>query len=139
VITIENDSAFQVSSSRKLRTQLMKKNTGIIRLVYAGLYSWQGFKSALVNEAAFLQEFIAILFLAGLSFFLDVSSYERLAMIISLILILIVEIINSAIECIVDRISTEKHILAGRAKDYGSLAVLLSIFTAITTWMVILL
>lgn len=116
----------------------MQKNTGIKRLIYASLYSWQGFKSALLNEAAFLQEFIAVLFLAGLSFMLDVSSYERLAMIVSLIFILIVEILNSAIECVVDRINSEHHLLSGRAKDYGSLAVLISICIAIATWAVIL-
>ncbi len=116
----------------------MAKNTGIMRLVYASQYSWQGFRSALVNEAAFLQEFIGLILLSGLSFFLDVSNYERAAMIISLILILIVEILNSAIECIVDRISDEHHILSGRAKDYGSLAVLLTILIAITIWTVIL-
>ncbi|MDC9724427.1 MAG: diacylglycerol kinase [Gammaproteobacteria bacterium] len=117
----------------------MKKNTGIMRIFYACIYSWQGFKSALVNEAAFLQEFIALILLSGLSLYLDVSNYERLAMIVSLLLILIVEILNSALECIVDRIDTEHHILSGRAKDYGSLAVLLSIVMAIIVWAVILL
>ncbi len=117
----------------------MEKNTGIKRIFYAGLYSWKGFRSALVNEAPFREEFIATIPLLALSFYLDVSAYERLAMIASLILILIVEILNSAIECVVDRIGTEHHVLSGRAKDYGSLAVLLSIFIAIATWTVILL
>ena len=116
----------------------MAKNTGIMRLIYACLYSWQGFKSALINEAAFLQEFVAIILLSGVSFYLDVTNYERLAMIISLIMILIVEILNSAIECVVDRISTEHHILSGRAKDYGSLAVLLSILIAAAIWIAVL-
>lgn len=118
--------------------KIMKKNTGIMRLFYAGLYSWQGFKAALNNEAPFREEFIAFIPLVGLSFYLDVSAYERLAMIASLVLILIVEILNSAIECVVDRVSSEHHVLSGRAKDYGSLAVLLSIFIAIATWAVIL-
>lgn len=116
----------------------MAKNAGIKRIFYAGLYSWQGFRSALVNEAPFREEFIAAIPLVALSFYLDVSAYERLAMIASLVLILIVEILNSAIECVVDRISTEHHKLSGRAKDYGSLAVLLSIFIAIATWVLIL-
>lgn len=116
----------------------MKKNTGIMRLFYAGIYSWQGFKSALVNEAPFREEFIAFVPLVGLSFYFDISAYERLAMIASLVLILIVEILNSAIECVVDRIGTEHHVLSGRAKDYGSFAVLLSIFIAIALWAVIL-
>lgn len=116
----------------------MQKNAGIKRILYASLYSWQGFKSAISNESAFQQEFIAIIFLVGLSFFLDVTAYEQLAMIISLIAVLIVEVLNSAIECIVDRIGAEHHELSGRAKDYGSLAVLLSIIIAIAVWMVIL-
>lgn len=116
----------------------MKKNTGIMRLFYAGMYSCQGFKSALINETPFREELIVAIPLVALSFYLDVLAYERLAMIVSLVLILIVEILNSAIECIVDRIGTDHHALSGRAKDYGSLAVLLSIFIAIATWAVIL-
>ncbi|MDH5357650.1 MAG: diacylglycerol kinase [Gammaproteobacteria bacterium] len=117
----------------------MKKNTGIMRPFYACLYSWQGFRSALTHETAFLQEFIALILLGGLSFYLDVTAYERLAMIICLVLILIVEILNSAIESVIDRVSTEHHILSGRAKDYGSFAVLLSMLIAIAIWAVILL
>jgi len=116
----------------------MEKNTGLKRILYAGLYSWQGFKSALVNEAAFQQEVLALVFFGGLSFFLDVTAYEQLAMIISLLVILIVEILNSAIECVVDRVGTERHALSGRAKDYGSLAVFLCIVIAIAIWSVIL-
>ncbi|PHS71617.1 MAG: diacylglycerol kinase [Methylophaga sp.] len=117
----------------------MEKNTGIKRLLYASIYSWQGFRAALTNEAAFRQEFIVVILLGSLSFFLDISIYERLAMIISLVLILIIEILNSAIECIVDRVGTEHHDLSGRAKDYGSFAVFLSLFIAITIWITILL
>lgn len=117
---------------------LMKKNTGIMRIFYASLYSWQGFKSAFINEAAFRQEFIAIVLLSGFSFYLNVTAYERTAMISSLLLILIVELLNSAIECVVDRVSTERHTLSGRAKDYGSLAVLFSLLIAVAVWAVIL-
>lgn len=117
----------------------MVKNTGLMRLVYACQYSWQGFQAALANEAAFRQEFIALILLSTLCFVLDVSAYERLAMIASLGLILIIEILNSAIECVVDRISGKRHLLAERAKDYGSLAVLLSLIIAATVWLTILL
>jgi len=117
----------------------MQKNTGISRLIYASLYSWLGFKSALINESAFRQEFIASLLLTAFSFFLDVSAYERLAMIASLALVLIIELLNSAIECVVDRVGTEQHILSGRAKDYGSFAVLISLLIAIAIWTVIIL
>ena len=116
----------------------MEKNTGIKRLFYATLYSWQGFRSGLLNEPAFLQEFIVVVLLSSISFFLDVTAYEQLAMIISLVFILIVEILNSAIECVVDRIGSEHHVLSGRAKDYGSLAVLLSLFIATAVWLTVL-
>jgi diacylglycerol kinase (ATP) len=115
----------------------MHKNTGLKRLAYACLYSWQGFKSAIQHESAFRLEFFTVLALTIFSFFLDVTDYERLAMIASLVLILIVEILNSAIECVVDRVSTVRHTLSGRAKDYGSFAVLISLSLAFTTWLLI--
>jgi len=117
----------------------MTKNQGLMRLVYACQFSWQGLRSALINEAAFRQEFILFLCLGAGSFFLDISAVERLAMLASILFIIIVELLNSAIECVVDRVSTEHHILSGRAKDYGSLAVLISVLIAIATWLVILL
>ena len=116
----------------------MEKNTGVKRLLYAALYSWQGLKSALTNESAFRQEFLLTLLLSAFSFYLDVSAYERLAMIASLALILIIELLNSAIECVVDRVSTERHALSGRAKDYGSFAVFISLLLALTTWVLII-
>jgi len=118
---------------------MLEKNKGIMRLFYAGLYSWQGLKSAWANEAAFKQEVLLLFVMSAISFMFDVSAIERLAMIVSIVVILIVELVNSAIECIVDRISTERHTLSGRAKDYGSLAVLLSVLIAMATWLVILL
>lgn len=117
----------------------MKKNQGIMRLVYACTYSWQGLCSALKNEAAFRQELVLLVVLGGISFYLDVSAIERLALIVSIAFILIVELLNSAIECVVDRVSSEHHTLSGRAKDYSSLAVLISVLIAIATWLVILL
>ena len=116
----------------------MGKNTGLKRIIYASQYSWQGLKAALTNEAAFQQEFAAFILLTITTFFLDISGIEQVAMIISLLIVLIVEILNSAIECVVDRIGTEQHILSGRAKDYGSLAVLISLIIVVMTWLAIL-
>lgn len=116
----------------------MEKNTGFKRFFYAALYSWKGFCSAITHEAAFRQECLLFLALAIISFFLDVSGVERLAMLASIGLVLIIELINSAIECVVDRVSLERHVLSGRAKDYGSLAVFISLCFAIATWFVIL-
>jgi diacylglycerol kinase (ATP) len=116
----------------------MEKNTGLKRIIYASQYSWQGLKAALANEAAFRQEFAAFILLTITTFFFDISGVEQAAMIISLIFVLIVEILNSAIECVVDRVSTERHTLSGRAKDYGSLAVFLAIIIVVLTWSAIL-
>lgn len=117
----------------------MKKNRGLKRLFFALIYSWQGLRSALKHEAAFRQEFLGFVVLAILSLFLDVTPQERLLMISSLVLVMIVEILNSAIETTVDRVSTDRHKLSGRAKDYGSFAVLMALLIAAATWLTILL
>lgn len=109
-----------------------------MRLIYASQYSWQGLQSALANAAAFKQECLAFVLLCLISFLLDVSAVEQVAMIISMLLLRIFEILNSAIECVVDRVSTERHTLSGRAKDYGSLAVFIAIIIAMLSWAVIL-
>lgn len=116
----------------------MGNKSGLIRLIYAGKYSWQGLCSAIKHEVAFRQEFIVFTILAFSSFFFDITGLERLALIGSIVIVLIVELLNSAIECAIDRISIEHHVLSGRAKDYGSLAVLLSLLLAISIWVVIL-
>lgn len=116
----------------------MEKNRGIKRLLCAMLYSWKGFRSAVKNEVAFQQEFMAFIPLVIISFLLDVSPFERLLMISTLMLVMIVEVINSAIETVVDRVSTDTHKLSGRAKDYGSLAVCMSIIIAVASWLTVL-
>lgn len=117
----------------------MEKNRGLKRLFFALIYSWQGLRSALKHEEAFRQEFLAFVALATLSFFLDVTAMERLFMISTLMLVMVVEILNSAIETTVDRVSTDLHKLSGRAKDYGSFAVLMTILIATATWLTVLL
>lgn len=117
----------------------MHKNTGIKRLFFAMIYSIQGLYAGIRHESAFRQEFILLIVLGIVSFMLDVTAIERLAMLGTLVAVLIVEALNSAIECVVDRVSTENHRLSGRAKDYGSLAVLLTLLIAAATWLIILL
>lgn len=117
----------------------MEKNKGFARLYHAFIYSWQGLKSAVKNEVAFQQEVILLIAVIGISLFFDVTALERLAMIATVMLVLLVELLNSAIECVVDRIGPEHHVLSGRAKDYGSLAVLLSLIIAAATWATVLL
>ncbi|MDO8827444.1 diacylglycerol kinase [Methylophaga sp.] len=116
----------------------MQKHTGYKRLFYAFGFSFQGLVAALRIEIAFRQAFLVLIIASGFSFFLDVSAVERLALIVSLLLLVLVEALNSAIECVVDRISPEHHLLSGRAKDYGSLAVLIAIIIALATWLTIL-
>ncbi len=112
----------------------MQKNTGIKRVIKAGGYSINGLKSALQYEAAFRQEcFLALVFIP-VAFFVDVSAGERVILIAVTVLVLIVELLNSAVEAVVDRIGTELHELSGRAKDMGSAAVLVSLILWAYAW-----
>jgi diacylglycerol kinase (ATP) len=90
----------------------MEKNTGIRRLMFAFIYSMQGLYAGIRHESAFRQEFILLIIMATVSFFLDVTALERFAMISVLLAVLIVEALNSAIECVVDRVSTDFHELS---------------------------
>lgn len=108
--------------------------TGFTRIYNAAGYSWKGLKAAWQNEAAFRQEASAAIPLIFLSFWFDVSSIERILLIGSVVLVCVVELLNSAVECAIDRIGPEFHVLSGRAKDIGSAAVLLTIILAIFVW-----
>jgi diacylglycerol kinase (ATP) len=108
------------------------------RIVRAGSYSASGLRAAIRKEAAFRQEVILAALLAPLGAWLGHDGIERLLLIGSLVLVLIVELLNSAVEATVDRISKKHHKLSGRAKDMGSAAVYLSILLAILTWALIL-
>ena len=112
----------------------MKKNTGIKRIVLAAGYSLAGFKAALQHEAAFRQEILLAIILVPVAFWLHVEPIQRLMMIAALFLVLIVELLNSAIEAVVDRIGSEHHELSGRAKDMGSAAVLCSLILLVYIW-----
>ncbi|TOM87944.1 diacylglycerol kinase [Vibrio parahaemolyticus] len=108
--------------------------TGIRRVMDATGYSIKGLKAAWTHEAAFRQELVLTLVLSISAFFLPVTTLERVLMISSLLLILIVELINSAVEAVVDRISDDWHELSGRAKDIGSAAVFVALFLALFVW-----
>ncbi|MFU9136912.1 diacylglycerol kinase [Erwinia tasmaniensis] len=112
--------------------------TGLTRIIKAAGYSWQGLRAAWQNEAAFRQEAIVVLVAIVLACWLDVTPITRVLLIGSVALVVVVELLNSAIEAIVDRIGSERHPLAGRAKDMGSAAVLLTILMALTTWLMLL-
>ena len=112
--------------------------TGLTRIVKAAGYSWKGIRAAWKNEAAFRQEAVAAMIATVIAFWLDVDAVSRVLMIGAVVLVIIVEILNSAIEAVVDRIGSEIHPLSGRAKDMGSAAVLLSIILAIFVWVTLL-
>jgi len=109
-------------------------NTGLRHLMNATVFSWRGIKSACQHEAAFRQEVVLLGLALPAAWLIATSAQEYAMLIASVILILIVELLNSAIEATVDRISTEQHELSGRAKDLGSAAVMLSIALAVIVW-----
>jgi diacylglycerol kinase (ATP) len=111
-----------------------KSRGGIARIADACRYSTQGFAHALRHEAAFRQELLfAIPAMVGL-WFLRITLVEKIVLLASVVLVLVVELLNSAIEAVVDRISLERHPLAGRAKDLGSAAVMLAIALMVIAW-----
>ena len=116
-----------------------KGKTGLRRLWNAFGYSLAGFRAAYHYESAFRQEVLLSLILIPLALSMPVGYLGKALMIASVLLVIIVELINSAIEAIVDRISLEKHELAGRAKDLGSAAVLVSLVNAVVVWGLVLL
>lgn len=115
-----------------------KKNTGFIRIWFATIYSLKGLVSAFKSEAAVRQELAAMVLLVPLTFFLDVSTTERLLMIMSLFIVIIAELLNTAVEALSDRVSTEVHILIAKAKDIGSAAVFVALVQAFLVWALIL-
>ena len=116
-----------------------KGKTGIRRLLNALRYSFDGLRAAYRNEDAFRQELLLALVLVPLAFWLKHSAIDRALMIGSVLLLIIVELLNSAVEATVDRISLDNHRLAKRAKDIGSAAVLVSVLNLATVWLLVLL
>ncbi len=116
-----------------------KGKTGLKRLINALNYSYAGLKEAYRNEDAFRQEVSLAVVLIPLTFLLEHAMLGRALMIASLLLVIIVELLNSAIEATVDRISLDDHNLAKRAKDIGSAAVLISLLNLIVVWTLVLL
>ena len=116
-----------------------KGKTGLRRILNATRVSLAGVEAAARHETAFRLELIAVAVLAPCGWMLGENGAERGLLIASLILVLIVELINSAIEAIVDRVSLEYHDLSKRAKDLGSAAVMLSLVNAAAVWALVLL
>ena len=108
--------------------------TGVTRIINATGYSMKGLKSAWINEAAFRQELVLILLLMPLAFWLGDSLNQILLLIVISWLVVIVEVLNSAVEAVVDRIGSEHHELSGRAKDLGSAAVFIALALNAMVW-----
>lgn len=110
------------------------KNTGITRLIKAVAHSKAGLCSAYQSEAAFRQEVWLALVLIPAALWVDVGLVERVLLIGSLLMVMAVELLNSGIEAVVDRISLERHELSKHAKDVGSAAVLLALINCVAIW-----
>lgn len=116
-----------------------KGKTGLRRILNATRYSLEGLAAAARHEDAFRQELVLFVVLAPLGLWLGKSGVERALLVGCLLVVLIVELLNSAIEATVDRVSLDAHPLAKRAKDLGSAAVMLSLLLAGATWLLVLL
>ncbi len=111
---------------------------GLDRVVHATGYSIKGLKACWHNEAAFRQELILCLVMLPLSFIVGANLFETALLIVTLFLVLMMELINSAIEAVVDRIGHEFHDLSGRAKDIGSAVVFLALLLVATVWILLI-
>jgi diacylglycerol kinase (ATP) len=114
-----------------------KSKSGLRRIFSAVFYSIDGFRAAWKNEHAFRQEVVFVVPGVLVALCLPVSGLEKIALIAVLMLVLIIELINSAIEAVVDRVSLDSNPLSKNAKDFGSAAVMLALLLAVATWAVI--
>jgi diacylglycerol kinase (ATP) len=116
-----------------------KNNPGGLKRVWnAMFYSFRGFSAAFRNEAAFRQELGLAVVLAPIGIWLGTTGVERALLVGSLLLVLMVELLNSGIEAVVDRVGLERHELSGMAKDIGSAAVFVSLLNVLVVWGLVL-
>jgi diacylglycerol kinase (ATP) len=117
--------------------ELRKHSRGLRGLANAIGFSFAGFRHAVINEAAIRQEIIVLAILVPISAWLPVTNVEHLILVLSMMLVILVEFVNSAIEAAVDRISAERHPLAAQAKDMASTAVGIAVLMFGLSWLVI--
>ena len=110
-----------------------------LRIVRATRYTARGFRDALVHDTSFRQEFVATLILVPIGVWLGDNGVERALLILPLLLVLVVELLNGAVETVVDRIGTEHNELSGRAKDLVSAAVFMALLSVPVVWGLVLL
>ena len=113
-------------------------NTGITRIIRAFGFSMKGLRASWKHESAFRQETMLAIILAPLAFWLARTPAELMILLMTLFVVVITEVLNSAVEAVVDRVSEDHHKLAGRAKDMGSAAVFLSLTMTVVIWGVLL-
>jgi len=109
-------------------------NTGLRRIVNATFFSMAGLRAAWLHESAFRQETVLCAVLIPAAFWLGQTAVERSLLIGSCLLVLIVELLNSGVEAVVDRVGEEQHRLSGRAKDLGSAAVFVTLALVLVVW-----
>ncbi|MBL8524618.1 MAG: diacylglycerol kinase [Betaproteobacteria bacterium] len=129
--------AQQNSSNQNGAPNVLQSTLSVARIFNAFKYSMNGFSAAFRHEAAFRQELLFAVPACCVLWFLPVTPVEKVLLLTSALLVLIVELLNSAVEAVVDRVSEERHPLSGRAKDFGSAAVLLSLVIMGATWILI--
>lgn len=122
------------NQQRDYMSQYQEKAKGLRRLLFATKNSWAGLKTAFVNEAAFRQEIILALFLGPVAVILPVSLLFKIYLICSIIIVLVSELLNTAIEVVVDALSPEYSLWAKQAKDLGSAAVFLSLVNCLVSF-----
>ena len=134
----KKNAARGIRGRRLTEQSQFKSRAGLSRIYRAAFYSYAGLKSAVRHEAAFRQELALAFVMIPIAAILDVGLLPKALLVGAVLLVLIVELLNSAVEAIVDRVSLEYHELAKRSKDLGSAAVLLSLINCLVIWMLVL-
>ena len=129
----------RAAESEKELTAVPAKKKGFARLRAATVYSVEGLRACFASEEAFRLEIMLAVVLTPLAFWLGDSPAERGLLLVAIVLVLLVELLNSAIEAVVDRIGLEYHALSKKAKDIGSAAVFISLVSFVVLWVAVLL
>lgn len=133
-MTAEKRQAVRSSAQNELQHPMKSGNTGLKRVINATFFSLAGLRAAWRNEAAFRQECVLAVIMTPAAFWLGQTAVERCLLIGTVWLVLVVELLNSAVEAVVDRVSTDHHKLSGQAKDLGSAGVFVSLLLTILVW-----
>lgn len=117
-----------------MQQKVIIKRTGVQRIAYTFVHSFNGFKWLCRNEAAFQQELLLLIPLTLFAFWLDLPAMHTLLVMLSMVFVLFAEMVNTAIEAVVDRVGLDYHTLSGVAKNIGSALVLLSMICSLAVW-----